>query len=340
MNYKIQKPYFAKFIIIVSLLLLSAPALSQADKRTTNGFSNLPPPCGDKEITIAQMQWPSADILANIHAQIIAKQYGCKVKLIPGDLAAIASSMATTQEPLVAPEMWLSYITEIWNSTFEKNIIRKAAKTYREKTLQAWFIPTYISQNHPELKNVNQLRDYWQVFADGKPKAKFISCPKDWACSIINRNMIKALGLGGVFDIVEPADRFELDNIIIDAISRRKPILFYYWQPNSLLAQFEFLQLDMGKYDEKSAKCLAKINCEKLNYSSFATESVYIVISSKLSTQSPQIAGYFNRSSISLDEMNMLLVMQTEKEMNSLETAKWFIANRAEIWQEWVGQSR
>ena len=44
-------------------------------------------------------------------------------------------------------------------------------------------------------------------FADGGGRPKFISCPADWACSVINRNLIKAEGLEGVFDVVDQVCR-------------------------------------------------------------------------------------------------------------------------------------
>ena len=44
----------------------------------------------------------------------------------------------------------------------------------------------------------------------------------------------------------QPANRFELDTLIAEAVSRHEPILFYYWQPNSVLAQFAFKSLDLA----------------------------------------------------------------------------------------------
>ncbi len=327
-----------KIAFLVFLLLSPNIANAQDNVELQIGLSNLAPPCGNEAISIASMQWPSAVLLAQIHAQILEKQYGCKVKIIDGDIAITASSMATTGQPLVAPEMWIARISEIWNSAQKNNIMRKSANSYSGLALEAWFIPDYIAKNHPDLTSIATLKDYWQVFRSKQgQRARFISCPKDWACSIINRNMLKALGLARYFEIIEPSDRFELDNIIADAVSRREAILFYYWQPNSVLAQLDFLQLDMGEYDANNAKCLAQIECENPQISSFPPEPVAIVLVDKLFTQSPQVASYFRRASMPIKEMNQLLALQSEGGKTAKEIANWFIVERKAVWQKWIG---
>ncbi|RYH02074.1 MAG: hypothetical protein EON57_10115, partial [Alphaproteobacteria bacterium] len=50
-----------------------------------------PPPCGTQPITIARMSWPSAELLAEIHARILRQAIDCTVQVTPGDLGATAS---------------------------------------------------------------------------------------------------------------------------------------------------------------------------------------------------------------------------------------------------------
>ena len=49
--------------------------------------------CGDVPLNIARMSWPSAELLAEIHARVLRQHFGCTVNITPGDLAATASSM-------------------------------------------------------------------------------------------------------------------------------------------------------------------------------------------------------------------------------------------------------
>ena len=323
---------FFKKLAIITVVSLSAIFGSNAQ-------NNTPDPalaCGNEVISIASMQWPSAAILANIHAQILEKEYSCQTQIVAGDLNTTISSMTTTSEPLVAPEVWISRVFEIWNSAIQSDQIRQAGSSFSGSALEAWFIPDFIAKSHPELKSVSQLKDYWGVFKGEAEKARFISCPKDWACSIINRNMLKAYGVYDKFEIIEPKNRFEMDQLIGEAVSKNEPALFYYWQPNAILTQFNFLQLDMGKYEEEAFSCLAKIKCNNLEPSSFAPEPVVSVLATKLFQDAPKIARYFQTAKMPIKAMNETLAWQSENSKTASETASWFVEQKQEIWQNWV----
>lgn len=302
-----------------------------------SGFSDLPSACGTAPISIARMQWPSSAVLAHIHAEILKTEYGCAVDVIDGDMTATSSSMATTGQPAVVPEMWITRIADVWNSAIENQSVRQATQTFTSEPLEGWFVPDFVVENNPELSAVATLKDFWQVFADDDgQKPRFVSCPPDWACAIINRNLLKAHGLDRLFEVVEPANRFELDTLIGNAMSAREPILFYYWQPNAVLGQFSFAQLDMGNYDEAAVSCLARRSCVDPKPSAFAPESVVIALSEWVFLEAPQIAGYFQRAQMPVAEMNDLMAWQSEQGGTAKDTALRFIATRPEIWRPWL----
>src|SRR5690606_39339662 len=105
---------------------------------------------------------------------------------------------------------------------------------------------------------------------------------------------------------------FEMDMLIAEAVSRSEPILFYYWQPNAVLSQFNFVPLDMGTYDDEAAKCLARLACAPLTPSAFASETVVVALAEWVFADIPAIAAYFQRSSLPLASMNELLAQINE----------------------------
>jgi glycine betaine/proline transport system substrate-binding protein len=282
------------------------------------------------------MSWPSAELLAEIHARILAREYGCDVRVAPGDLAATGSSMGSTGQPAVAPEMWVTRIADVWNAGIDAQMLRPAAPTYVETGFEGWFMPGYLAAAHPEVAGVAGLAAALPTF-NGGMRVRFISCPIDWACALINRNLVKALGLSGMLDLVEPANRFEMDTLIAEAVSRSEPILFYYWQPNAVLAQFDFAPLDMGAYDEEAAKCLARVACATPAPSAFASETVVVALAEWVFTDIPAVAAYFQRTSLPLREMNTLLAQLNEAGATVEGVADRFVAERGDIWRNWIG---
>ena len=60
--------------------------------------------CGD--ITIANMNWASANFMAEVDKIILEEGYGCNVELVPGATMPTFTSMQEKGEPDIAPEFW------------------------------------------------------------------------------------------------------------------------------------------------------------------------------------------------------------------------------------------
>lgn len=296
-------------------------------------------PCASNDFTIAEMAWPSAAILAHIHMRILTDEFECSVRVVTGDPAATISSMATTRQPAVAPELWVSRHAELWNGALRAQSARAAAPVFSGGALEAWFVPDYVRQNHPGLTSVAGLMDYWQVFeSEGEGMASLVSCPQEWACALINRKLVAANRLGSRFDVVEPEDRFALDRLISDAVAQREPVLAYYWQPNALIDRLNLVPLEMGSFDMGNAQCMALADCVPFGTSSFAPDTVVIGVAEWVFTDAPQVAGYFQRATMPLEEMNRLLVWQAEQDATPDAVAAHFVATREAIWRPWLGQ--
>lgn len=297
-----------------------------------------PPVCGTEPISIARLQWPSAAILAQIHESLLTTHFGCEVRLQDGDMAAVGSAMSATGQPAVAPELWITRIAEIWNAALEAQRVRQVGTTYVEPILEGWFVPDYTAADWPEVTSIEGLKQRAAAFgADGK--GRFISCPIDWACSLINKNLLRANGLEELFEVVEPANRFELDTLIAEAVSRREPILFYYWQPNAILAQFDFKPVDLGAYDREAFLCAGRQVCAAPGPTSFAPDPVAIAVAEWVFEDAPLVAAYFQRASLPVVEMNAMLQQLSRAGETAETVAQRFVAERAAIWRPWVGLS-
>jgi glycine betaine/proline transport system substrate-binding protein len=213
--------------------------------------------------------------------------------------------------------------------------VRPIANTYLGGPMEGWFIPHFLSEAHPELKRASDLLSYRETFAP-TGRGRFISCPPDWACAVINRNLLRALHLNFMFEIVEPENRFELDQLIADAISRRQPVLFYYWTPNGTLSQFGFESLDMGLFVPDAFPCLATPGCTQPQASSFPGEPVVTAIAGWVSEEAPRVADYFQHATMPIEEMNRLLEFQNRQDADAAVAARSFVSTRGEIWREWV----
>ena len=297
-----------------------------------------PPPCGTQPISIARMQWPTAALLAEIHARILRQSFGCEVVVQEGDLAATGSSMGATGQPAVAPEMWIARIAEIWNAGIAAQKVRQAGPAYVEPEFEGWFVPDFAVANWPDIATIEGLKLHAAEMVPGS-RPRFISCPVDWACSVVNRNLLRAHGLAPLFEVVEPANRFELDTLIAEAVSRQEPILFYYWRPNAILAQFAFNDVDLGPYDKDSFLCMGRVACASPQPTGFAPDPVVIAVSEWVYLDAPQIASYLQRARMPFAEMNAMLQALSQPGATVETVADAFVSTRGAVWQPWTGLS-
>jgi glycine betaine/proline transport system substrate-binding protein len=323
----------------ITELMAPPPGAAGGDGGAGNGDNadnGPPPPCGTQPISIASLGWPSAEVLAAIHAQILKSAFGCTVQVLPADMGSALAGMASTGQPAVAPEMWIDRVADAWNSAAKDLKLRQVGLTYGDSRFEGWYVPDYVMSAHPELKSAAALKADAAVFAADGGKPQFISCPADWACSVVNRNLLRAEGLDGVFDVVEPKNRYDLDQAIAAAINRKAPILFYYWQPNAALAQFAFKPVDLGPYNRDAFACLGRRACADPQPSSFAPEPVVIALAEWVFTGAPDIAAYFQRAEMPIDVMNGLLAQLNVPGATVDGVAAKFVADHPEIWQKWT----
>ena len=296
-----------------------------------------PLPCGTQPITLARMAWPSSSILAEIHARLLRAHFSCEVRVQETDMATAASSMGANGQPAVVPELWIARIAEIWNAATKAQKVRLAGATYAEPVFEGWFVPDYVVAQWPDITTIEGLKAHAAAFAvNGSSRGRFLSCPVDWGCAVVNRNMLRANGLDAQFELVEPANRFELDTLIAEAQSRKEPILFYYWQPNAILSQFGFKPVELGPYNKDNFACMGRVACALPLPSGFAPDPVNIAVSEWVFLDAPQVAAYFGRARLPLAEMNAML--QTLSVGGTPETvAEIFIKDRAQVWRPWLG---
>ncbi|MEM6464428.1 MAG: glycine betaine ABC transporter substrate-binding protein, partial [Pseudomonadota bacterium] len=99
--------------------------------------------CGT--VSIAEMDWESASLLANVDAIILSSGYDCDVSLVPGDTMSTFATMNEVGEPEIAPELWINAYRDSFDAAVEAGRLRIAAKALSDGGVEGWWIPNYIA---------------------------------------------------------------------------------------------------------------------------------------------------------------------------------------------------
>ena len=80
-------------------------------------------------------------------------------------------------------------------------------------------------------------------------------------------------------------------------------------------------------------------DCADPQPSAFPSDTVVIALVERVFTETPEIARYFQRASLPLDEMNDLLAQLNASGTTIEAIADRFVSERAALWRGWVDAS-
>jgi glycine betaine/proline transport system substrate-binding protein len=295
--------------------------------------------CGTSDkITIAEMTWLSSSVLAMITQRILKDGYGCNAETTPGDTVPTATSMLTKNRPDIAPELWISTASTIWNKIKEKGNVYKAGDIFSGGGKEGWWIPDYVAKANPGLKSITDLEKFPKLFADvsNPDKGRLYGCPPGWGCEIITNNLFKALGLGKSFELFSPGSGANLKASIARKVTQKKPILAYYWGPTAVIGKFNLVRLGMPQFDDKKFTCLTNKDCKNPQVSGWKPGDVAVAVVTTLRDKAPNVAAFLGKLQVPNATVNKILAWADDNKASSEDAAVRFLKTEQAVWTKWV----
>ena len=318
---------------------LGAIALSATAAFATTGRAHAAD-CGTAgTIDIAEMTWLSAGTLAHVVDKILSDGYGCDAKTVPGDTVPTATSMLTKNEPHIAPELWLSTAAAIWEKIQDKGNVYKANDVFASGGKEGWWIPDYVAEANPDLKSINDVKNYPELFEDASNPGvgRIYGCPPGWGCEIINNNLFKAMKLGDQkFELFSPGGGAALKASIARLVTRKKPVLAYYWGPTAVIGRYNLVRLEMPEHDPEKFKCLTDSNCKNPEVTGWAPGEVAVAVVKELKEKAPDVAAFLEKLQVKNEDMNKVLAWADENKESPEAAATYFLKNFEAAWTTWV----
>ena len=112
--------------------------------------------CG--KVVMADMNWASANFMANVDKVILESAYGCEVELIPGATMPTFTSMNEKGEPDVAAEQWANAVVEPLKVAVDEGRLHIVNKAPITGLGEGWWVTPGTLKRHPELKTALDIR--------------------------------------------------------------------------------------------------------------------------------------------------------------------------------------
>ncbi|PSW62928.1 ABC transporter substrate-binding protein [Photobacterium kishitanii] len=295
--------------------------------------------CG--KVTIADMNWNSATLIANVDSFILQHGYGCDTELVPGDTMPTGTSMIEKGEPDIAPEMWSNSLKSALDRGVKEGRLKFAGPTFSDGGEEGFWVPEYMVEKTPELATIAGIKKNAKLFThpEDPDQSAFYGCPAGWNCQISSGNLFKALDLDKAgFDLIDPGSGAGLSGSIAKAYERKQPWFGYYWAPTAVLGKYKMVKVDFGSgVDAKYfSSCITNPECTDPKVTMYPPSAVDTVITTSFADRSSDAVKYLSARSFTNSEMNGLLAWMEDNQADGEAVMVEFLTNHEAIWTAWV----
>ncbi len=242
-------------------------------------------------------------------------------------------------------EVWVDNLMVQWRELENEGMILDLGVNFSDSE-QGWYVPRYVIEGDaergikasaPNLKNVQGLSRYKQVFADpdDPDRGAFWNCTRAWACEQINTMKLKDYGLEDDFINVVPESAVELERFIVSSYEQGVPFLTYYWSPTWVLGEYDLVRLEEPPYDPlRWFGFMARDRLEQATV--YPPVSVHKAANFSLGEATPKLLGFIKHYSFPADTISELLAHGHSRGLKPEELAVHFLSTRPDIWTDWV----
>lgn len=295
--------------------------------------------CG--KVTIADMNWNSATLIANIDAFILRHGYGCDSEIITGDTMPTGTSMVEKGEPDIAPEFWTQNFKEALEKGVADKRLRVAGASLSDGGEEGFWVPEYLVKKDPSLATISGIIANAKMFKhpEDPSMSAFMTCPAGWGCQITNGHLYEALKLKNAgFDLVDPGSGAALAGSIAKAYERQQPWFGYYWAPTAVLGKYKMVKVDFesGINQDHFNDCLTQEVCESPKPSMYPPSPVKTITVESFATRVPEAFAYLGKRAFKNAQMNELLSWMEDNQADGDIAMEHFMKNYESTWTPWV----
>ncbi len=284
---------------------------------------------GKPTIVLANNSWEGSTANNVVAQYVIEKDLGYPVNLLTIDEIPAWPAMVQGK---------VSAVMEVWGHS----PLYSQYVTGNHKVVDAglegpggnigWYVPTYLMQQHPELKTWQGVLKDWKLFVtpQSSPQGQFL----DGSASYVTNDQALItnlkLNLKVVFAGTEAAQLTEIES----DYKAKKPVLFYWYTPQFQNAIYKFSQVALPPWTTTCAKLKpAQINCAYPPY------YLYKVMASTLPTQAPAVANFIKRFNWTADDQNSVAYDLAVKHMSNTAAAAAFVNSHQALVKSWLSNS-
>jgi glycine betaine/proline transport system substrate-binding protein len=308
-------------LVLLGLTLVAAVAAAAMGGATASGAAA----CG--KVVINEQAWSGSTANTYIAKYVLEKRLGCDVEIskiteIPVFQAMADGKVDAVLEDWQHVDQYKQYVTK------QKSVVLVGDNGLTGHI--GWYIPTYLMKQYPQFKTWRGLKGKEDVFKTPESGSQGMFLGGDPSYVQKDKQLIEALGLNLKHVTVgaEPAEVARWTQ----AYRQKKPVLFYWWTPHYLHAQYQLAEVKLPaifkgcKEDAKAGGNPKQYACA---YSSYPLNKLF---SKKFATSGSPAAKFLRKWKWSNEDQNFVSNLIAGKHMQPDKAAEqWAKANPAKV---------
>lgn len=309
-----------RFIAIMSIMLMTMSMTVRAD-----------------DIKIAELNWQSGSMIANIDAYILKHGYGHNTELVPGGIDATIASMMATGSPNVFGEAWTSLLGDAAYDFIDRGMLLQLRDEVVVGAGEGWYVPDYIVEQYG-LKTIADVLARPDLFPHPEDPSKggIVICPEGWSCKKHNENLFRAFDMEAKgWKIIDPGSGTGLNAYWEGQVLKEKGVFGYYWAPTVLVGRLGMVKLDseLTFNEEHWTNCIAKLECAEPQPMNWPSASTGTIVTPGLDSA---VENYLTARGLDGGVITSMLVWADDNQATAEDMAVEFLKRHPEIWTTWV----
>lgn len=298
---------------------------------------------GAEKVNIGVPSWTGAQAIAHLLKAVVEMRIGGEAGLVPGNNATIFQAMDQGNGDIdVHPDVWLPN-----QESFTKKYVDGAKTVTLSGNPYEGNQGFCVSKDFGKANNITDIADLGRpdvaakMDSDGNGKGEMWIGAPGWASANVNEVKVRDYGL---LDFIEPirAEESVKTARVKDSIAKSEGYAFYCYKPHAIWYLFDVEMLSEPKYDPADYVMVQPSDDpDWYNKSKVATKdalkNVQIAWSNSLKERSPAISEFFERFSLTADDVSGFAFEISGKGRDPAEVAKEWVDNNTGRVDAWLG---
>lgn len=332
---------WATWVALIAVLSLLLAACGDDDD-DDNGDANGQAGSWDETITFADGGFDSILFHNRVAQYILEHGYGYETEGVPAETVTAVTGLRNN-DIQVYMEVWADQIPA-WFDGLDEGSVVDLGSNYGQ-SIQGWFVPTYMIEGDeergiepmtPDLESVDDLPQYWELFADPEnpDKGRFYNCISGWECAEVNMAKLEAYELEEYYDQFNPGSGPALATSLVSAYEQGEPWFGYYWAPTWIFAQLDLTMIEEPEYTDECWETIL----EGEEACAYPSVDVRVGANTEFIEQAPDVEEFLSNYDSTMDGTSEVLLYIRDNDADALEAAIWWLENNPDIWAEWVSE--